>query len=107
MDQAWPRIDAEARAAKDSRYALIGLDALYRSIAPADRPEANRAIVAWLEADDPRRRFDALALIEGFGIVEASPALDRLVERHRAAADAFHQHERDRAQEVRASLQDG
>jgi hypothetical protein len=107
MHDAWQRADAAGQGAKDARLALVELEQVYRSLAPDERPDADRAVVEWLGDDDPRRRFDALALVEAFGIASAAVALDRLVERHRADDDAFHEHERERALAVRASLSAG
>lgn len=107
LRDAWQRADEAGREAKDARLTLVELEQVYRSLSPEERPEADRAVVDWLEDDDTRRRFDALALVEAFDITTATAALDRLVERHRSDGDAFHEHERERALAVRASLSTG
>lgn len=73
-------VEAEAKTLKDSYLALDRLHALYESFDEDERALADELISEWAQSDDEGLRFDALALIDDYGIVSALPALKKLVE---------------------------
>jgi cysteinyl-tRNA synthetase len=74
-------VDAEATALKDSYLALERLHALYRRFEPEERAMAGQVFAEWALSDDEAKRFDALALIDDFRILAATPALRQLADR--------------------------
>lgn len=83
LNEEWERIDREAEQKKDSQSAVFALEV---SVAVSRRRgrSANDEVIEWLLSGDPKRQYDALALMQDFSIVTALPAL-------RALADRFEQ----------------
>ena len=71
---AWVRIDADARASKNSPRAVSDLIQLFGTIGPDDRLDADDVLIQWATSSDTARQFDALALIDHFKVVAALPA---------------------------------
>ena len=76
FEDVWERLDAEAQAAKFSHEALLRLTDFYRRLDDEDRRVVDETLASWVLEGDERRRFDALALIDEFGIRCALPALE-------------------------------
>src|SRR6266568_6862904 len=76
FEELWERLDSDAQAAKFSHEAVLRLTNYYRSLDDEDRQVVNEVLVSWVLEGDERRRFDALALIDEFGIRSALPALE-------------------------------
>jgi hypothetical protein len=66
---------------KDSFSALDRLKGWYQRLDDRDRAQANRVIADWLLSETEAKRFDAVALVRGFRITEAVPALRELSQR--------------------------
>jgi hypothetical protein len=67
--------DEEGAAQKDSYLALERLSGLYRKFEAEERDMADRVLIEWAASEDENKRFDALALIDEFRIVAATPTL--------------------------------
>jgi hypothetical protein len=74
-------VDVEADRQRDSYLAIERLMDLYRELGPEERSLANLVLEEWAASDDEKKRFDARALIDAFGITDAIPALERLLEK--------------------------
>ncbi len=74
-------VDEEAKALRDSYFALERLHAVYRSFDSDEQAMAHQVLMQWALSDDEGVRFDALALIDDFKIAEAVPALQELTGR--------------------------
>lgn len=70
--------DAEAASLKDSYLALDRLHALYEKFDAQERAIADKVLAEWVLSEDENLRFDALALVDDFGVKEAIPALQDL-----------------------------
>lgn len=81
FNELWELLDREATEAKMSHRAVIALSRLYGEWNPEIRQSANREFGRWLHSDNARKRFDALALVEQFSIVEADRDLSQLKSR--------------------------
>jgi len=79
----WDRFDREAQEHKFSQEAFLRLKAFYRQLDDDDRLVVNGVLPEWISQGDLRHRYDALALIEDFGIRSVLPTLK--VERARLA----------------------
>ena len=67
--------DAESIRLKDSQHALLVLFDYYRNL-PVDRQIAAVELISdWLLSDDEALRFDALALVDEFGLKSTKPFL--------------------------------
>jgi hypothetical protein len=75
MEQQWEEIDEAAMSAKNSQGALLALIEFYRDLDDKQRPLADQVIAEWVTSTNPRKRFDALALVEEFIIRTALPQL--------------------------------
>ena len=75
LEAAWVRIDADARASKNSPRAVSDLIQLFGTIGPGDRLDADDVLIQWATSSDTARQFDALALIDHFKVVAALPAV--------------------------------
>ena len=73
--------DEEAMSLKDSYLALDQLHNLYQKFDTKERTLADRVLSEWVLSEDEKLRFDALALINDFKIVCATPALRKLADR--------------------------
>lgn len=92
LDELWERIDKEAMDAKLSQGAVLDLSRLYRGWDAGAQQMARQAFARWLDSTNARKRFDALALIREFSVIEAVPALQRLktkLEREAGPEPAF------------------
>ena len=74
-------VDEEARALKDSYFALEKLQDLYRGFNPEKRAMADHVLAEWALSEEEGLRFDALALIEEFKVKRAITALGALAKR--------------------------
>jgi hypothetical protein len=74
------RQDAEEYAAslKDTYLALERLRAWYKKLSTQERVLADQVLAEWVLSEDENIRFDALALIDEYKIVGATPALQKL-----------------------------
>ena len=80
MESYRASVDAEAKALNDSYLALDRLHTLYESFDDIERKQADEVISEWALSEDEGLRFDALALIDDFGIVDAVPTLRKLID---------------------------
>ena len=71
----------EAKLYKDSYIALDRLYDLYRKFDTEERKMADQVLEEWALSEDENVRFDALALIREFKIVQARPKLQELAVR--------------------------
>ena len=55
-------------ARKNSQGALMELMDLYERFEAEERELADKVIAEWIRSDNKRKRFDALALVDPFGI---------------------------------------
>ncbi|MGH2750226.1 MAG: hypothetical protein ACRDK3_05045 [Actinomycetota bacterium] len=78
MNDYWFRVDREFMDRKESHGALMELMKLYRRFDAQKQLVARQVICEWLRSPEPRQQFDALALVDEFGIVEALPILREL-----------------------------
>jgi uncharacterized protein HemX len=86
-EQLRERVDREAREQKMSQAAILELSRQYRLVRVGERKEVDELVAEWVLSDDENKRFDALALISEHRIKSATPALHRLAERLKTAAD--------------------
>ena len=75
---AWRRVDRAFVDAKDSPGALPALFALYRRLDASGRKEVDVCLIEALASGTESQRFDALAIINEFGITAALPAMREL-----------------------------
>ena len=78
MEAYWERIDREFMEKKESHGSVMELMKLYRRFDDDEETMAKHVIVEWLRSAEPRKQFDALALVDQFVIVEALPTLREL-----------------------------
>ena len=74
-------LDAAAAGTKDSQSVVIKLSREYAVLSTDERESVDQVISEWVLSDDPKLRFDAMALIGDQHIQSATPALRRLAER--------------------------
>jgi len=74
-------VDDEATSLKDPYVALDRLHALYEKFTDDERRLADQILAEWVLSEDEKMRFDAIALIDDFKVVNTIPALRRLAER--------------------------
>jgi hypothetical protein len=77
----WYELDATAAAAKDSHEVLFELSRRYRDLPAEDKQAVDGLLAEWVLADDPKLRFDAIALIRAHHIQSAVPSLRELARR--------------------------
>lgn len=77
----WLEIDERYVAAKDAEGALAALYKLYGSLDDDERSAANADLFVALRDGTEGERFDALAIINKFGIAEALPHMRELAVR--------------------------
>ena len=104
LDRYWERLDRIAQAEKNSHGALLCLSKSYREWDSDQRSQANEAFQEWLNSENVRKRFDALVLIEEFGIVEARSGLLTFLCRLEGASGPEAEYERRRVREVLSAL---
>ena len=75
FDAFWEAFDRKAQEDKFSHQALLRLIAFYRSLDEEDQVVVDERLADWVGSDNVRKRFDALALIDEFGVRSALPAL--------------------------------
>ena len=80
-------VDDQAKALKDSYYALDRQRARYQRLDATERVLANELLAEWVLSGDEAKRFDALALIDDFRIVSATPALRQLADRLESSSE--------------------
>jgi len=81
FNRIWDRLDQEAIAAKSSHQVLANLKKIYLASTSETRRAAEQTFAEWLDSINPRKRFDALALIDEFSISAAESKLRELVSR--------------------------
>ncbi len=74
----WEEVVHRHTMEKDSMGAIIELYQRYGDLDPAERAEANEALLEALREGDEDKRFDALAIIDEFSLREAIPDLRAL-----------------------------
>jgi hypothetical protein len=104
FEDLWERFDAEAQAARFSHEALLRLTDFYRRLDEDDRQVVDEALASWVLEGDERRRFDALALIDEFGIRSALPALEEELARLADAVGASVPTDRAKLERIIAGL---
>lgn len=78
MNDFWNRVDRESIERNESHGAVMELMKLYRRFDKDEQAMANQVIIEWLRYMEPRKQFDALALVDEFLIVDALPTLREL-----------------------------
>jgi hypothetical protein len=78
MERLWQVADREEQDSKLSGATIEAVLRWYRRLAQDQREEADLVICEWLRAREPRRQFDALALVDRIGIQKALPILREL-----------------------------
>lgn len=78
--------DVDAAAQKDPQLALDQLLALYGKFDESERAMANRVLAEWSISMDEGKRFDALTIVDEFGVSEVAPALRELAGRLNGSA---------------------
>lgn len=68
LDAWWTDTDARETKRKNSQGALLTFMELYQSLDADKRGWADHIIVEWLDSQNERRRFDALAMVDHFRI---------------------------------------
>ncbi len=91
---------------KESQQALLWLSAAYRELAALEKACIDAEIADWLHSDDPRLRFDAIALVVEHRIISALPALESLRGRLEAATDPGAPSERAKVERAMQQLAD-
>jgi hypothetical protein len=81
METVRSSAETDATALKNSQLVLEELHAHYQSLDPADRLHAQAVLIEWALSSDEKLRFDALAIIDDFAVVAATPALVTLANR--------------------------
>lgn len=81
MDAYRRTVDDEAKSLKDSFSVVLKLSAMYRKLDNEERNFADRVLAEWVLSKDECLRFDALALIDDFKVLESLPALEELAKR--------------------------
>lgn len=78
----WEAIRAELvsryEGTKESQGVVLDMFKAYRRLSEPERQEADRTVAQWVLSGDASKRFDALALIQEFGIASSLPALRQL-----------------------------
>jgi hypothetical protein len=74
-------LDATAAATKDSHEVLFELSRRYRDLPAEDKQAVDGLLAEWVLADDPKLRFDAIALVGDHHIQSAVPSLRELARR--------------------------
>jgi len=78
-------VEKDSKELRDSYYALERLHILYRSFNADERVLADRVLTEWVLSDDETLRFDALALVDDFKVLQSIPALTELAGRLRSS----------------------
>jgi len=81
LEQFWNCVDLQAQLTKDPHYALKRLIDRFQSFSEDERLEAERVVAGWTLSDQPRKRFDAVALVDRLRIRQALPMLRELADR--------------------------
>mgnify|MGYP006983745657 FL=1 len=79
--------DVEAAARKDPQLALDRMYALYKKFDEPEREMADRVLIEWSLSADIGKRFDALAIVDEFMVLDAIPALRALAGRLERSTD--------------------
>lgn len=78
LDDIWDRIDHAATEEKFSHQATIEIRKIYLDWDIETQRLARREFGKWLHSPNPKKRFDALSLIEEFSVGEIRQDLQRL-----------------------------
>ncbi len=95
---------AEAMRCKDPMQTYRDLETLYHKFDEDERTMADRVLAEWALSDDGGVRFEALALIEDFGIRSAFPALRELARRLPRSLDPGAPYELKKVERIIAKL---
>ena len=100
------RHDAEKYAAslKDTYLVLDRLHDLYKRLDENERSMADQILAEWTLSEDEGLRFDALALIDEFRVVSATPALQKLTGRLARSRTPGAPHELEKVRRIERSL---
>ena len=102
---AWrTSFDEEARSLKDSYLALERFHELYRGFDSHEREMAGQILSDWVLSADENVRFDALALVDDFKIVNAIPALTVLLSRLSSSTAPGAPYEMKKVARIKAAL---
>jgi hypothetical protein len=80
VDGLWVELDQRERELKLANYTLVRLGEIYDELDADSRDAFERVVVGWLASADPRKRFDALGLVSGKGLMLALPIVRRMLE---------------------------
>lgn len=105
FEHLWAELDADAQATKFSQQALLRLIEFYRALEADGRAVVDKVLTGWVLEGDPRRRFDALALIDEFVIREALPSVRTALQRLERATDPSAPTDRAKLQRLLARLE--
>jgi hypothetical protein len=78
FEKYWTALDRDAVSRKDSHGVVFDLFEFYSQLDSDERALADQVLVEWIDADDARKRFDALALVDRFRVSAAVPKLREL-----------------------------
>jgi len=78
LNNEWIRINNEAIKNKESQKALFDLITLYKGFSDEEITTANEVIFEWVLSEDVAKRYDGLALINEFLLVDAISVLNDL-----------------------------
>src|SRR5262245_37320554 len=78
MEEWWRAANAEAVAQKNSQDATLRLISEYERLNSEERAVADEVLADWSISGDEAKRFDALAVIDHFGVRTAIPRLRQL-----------------------------
>ncbi len=96
--------DVEAAAQKDPQLALDQLCALYKKFDASERAMAGRVLAEWVLAADVGKRFDALAIVEEYRVLDVAPTLRNLASRLAKSTDPGAPFELQKVQRVLSTL---
>lgn len=106
MDRLWRAAAHDASASSDPYLTLDRLSGWYRELDAPTRRHADDHLGEWLTSPDEAKRFDAVALIREFGVVEALAALRELSQRLHRSTNPGAPFEREKADRLIEELSD-
>lgn len=97
-------VDGEGTNRKDSYFALDRMFAFYRDLDGLEKQMANLVLSEWLLSSDENLRFDALALVKEFHLLDTTAALLKLAERLRDQHEPGSPYELKKVQKLLVSM---
>jgi hypothetical protein len=85
FDKWWHATNDRELAAKNSHGALLQLIKVYEGLTDSERLLLDQLFCEWIESGDEFKRFDALAMVDRFGIRSCMSALQHYQHRLRKA----------------------